>query len=101
MLHFMEHRRQQCFFGERIGADTLAKIIESRADYDGKSAIRLLSCSTGQGENCFAQRVANELGAIVEAPNDIIWARSDGTYTIGKSKYKNTGRMITFYPERK
>lgn len=89
------------FFGEKISADTLAKIIKSRADYDGKTAIRLLSCSTGQGENCFAQRLANKLGVIVEAPNDIIWARSDGTYTIGKTKYKNTGRMIVFHPERK
>lgn len=89
------------FYGERISANTLAEIIKSRSDYDGKSSIRLLSCSTGQGENCFAQRLANELGVTVEAPDDIIWARSDGTFTIGKTKYRNTGHMITFYPERK
>lgn len=86
------------FFGERISADTLAEIIKSRPDYDGRSSIRLLSCSTGQGENCFAQRLSSKLGVPVEAPDDIIWARSDGTFTIGKSKYKNTGHMITFYP---
>ena len=89
------------FYGERISANTLAEIIKSRLDYDGKSSIRLLSCSTGHGENCFAQRLANELGVSVEASDDIIWARSDGTFTIGKTKYKNMGHMITFYPERK
>lgn len=89
------------FYGERINADTLADIINSRHDYDGKSSIRLLSCNTGKGEKCFAQNLANKLGVAVEAPSDIIWARSDGTYTIGQTKYKNTGSMITFYPERK
>lgn len=89
------------FYGERIDADTLAKIIRTRKDYDGESAIRLLSCNTGKGESCFAQRLANRLGVPVEAPNDIIWARSDGTYTVGPTRYKNTGKMIKFYPERK
>lgn len=88
------------FYGERIDADTLAKIVKARNDYDKKSAIRLLSCNTGKGEDCFAQRLANKLGVSVEAPDDIIWARSDGTYTIGPTRYKNTGKMIKFYPER-
>ena len=42
-----------------------------------------------------------ELGVIVDAPNDIIWARSDKTYTIGPTRYRNTGEMKMFKPERK
>lgn len=87
-------------FGERTDAKTVAEILRNRKDYKGEP-IRLLSCSTGKGEDCFAQRLANELQVPIEAPNDIIWARSDKTYTIGPTKYRNTGEMITFYPEGK
>ena len=88
------------FFGERTDARTIAKILKLRNDYSG-GPIRLLSCSTGKGEDCFAQRLANELGVVVEAPDDVIWARSDKTYTIGPTRYKNTGSMKSFTPERK
>ena len=43
--------------------------------------------------------LANELGTIVEAPNDIIWARSDRTFTIVPTKYKNIRKLIKFYPK--
>lgn len=89
------------FYGERINAETLCKIIRTRKDYDGVSKVRLLSCNTGKGDRCFAQAIANKLGVPVEAPNDIIWVRPDGTFTVGPTKYKNTGKMITFEPERK
>ena len=88
------------FFGERTDAKTIAEILKQRKDYNG-GPIRLLSCSTGKGKDCFAQRLANELGVVVEAPDDVIWARSDKTYTIGPTKYKNTGAMKTFVPEGK
>lgn len=88
------------FFGERTDAKTIAEILRQRKDYNG-GPIRLLSCYTGKGEDCFAQRLANELGVVVEAPDDIIWARSDKTYTIGPTRYKNTGTMKSFVPEGK
>lgn len=88
------------FFGERTDAKTIAEILKKRKDYNGEP-IRLLSCSTGKSDDCFAQRLANELNVIVEAPNDIIWARSDKTYTIGPNKYKNTGKMVKFYPKKR
>ena len=88
------------FFGERTDAKTIAEILKQRKDYNG-GPIRLLSCSTGKGKDCFAQRLANELGVVVEAPDDVIWARSDKTYTIGPTIYKNTGAMKTFVPEVK
>lgn len=88
------------FFGERTDAKTIAEIIKNRKDYSG-GAIRLLSCSTGMGEDCFAQRLADELGVLVEAPNDIIWAFPNGKYTIGKSPLSNTGKMLKFNPRKK
>lgn len=51
--------------------------------------------------DCFTQRLANELGVNVTAPNDIILAFSNGTYSIGHNKYSRTGEMISFKPERK
>ena len=86
-------------FGERTDVKTIAEILRRREDYNGES-IRLLSCSTGKDENGFAQRLANELNVEVEAPNDIIWARSDKTYTIGPNRYKNTGEMKKFTPRK-
>lgn len=86
------------FFGERTDVKTIAEILRKREDYTG-TPVRLLSCSTGKGKDCFAQRLANELKVDVEAPDDIIWARSDRKYTIGPTKYRNTGEMITFHPE--
>lgn len=83
------------FYGKCINADTLADIIKTLTDYDGESNVRLLSCNTGKGEKCFVQSLDNKLGVSVEAPDDIIWARADGTFTIGPTKYKNTGQMIT------
>lgn len=88
------------FFGERADAKTIAEIIKNRKDYNGE-AIRLLSCSTGKGEDCFAQRLADELGVVIEAPNDIIWAFSNGKYSIGRGPLSNTGKMITFKPRKK
>ncbi len=88
------------FFGERTDAKTIAEIIKKRKDYN-KESVRLLSCSTGKGEECFAQRLSDELKVEVEAPNDTIWAFNDGSYTIGKSQYSNTGKMIKFTPRKK
>ena len=47
--------------------------------------VRLLSCETGKGEECFAQLLADELQVEVSAPNDILWARIDHSFTIGAS----------------
>ena len=88
------------FFGERTDAKTIAEIIKKRKDYN-KESVRLLSCSTGKGEECFAQRLADELKVEVEAPNDTIWAFKNGSYTIGKQQYSNTGKMIKFTPRKK
>lgn len=88
------------FFGERIDAYTLSQIVRQRKDYKLGMPVRLLSCSTGNTDNtgdCVAQIVANELGVIVEAPNDTLFAYEDGHMEIG---IRNQGEMVKFYPRK-
>ena len=58
--------------GQLITARDLAKIIHHKKDFSRQNGIRLLSCSTGKGENCFAQNLANALGCEVKAPCDVL-----------------------------
>lgn len=88
------------FFGEPIDAYLLANIIRNRKDYEKGTKIRLLSCNTGNTEStgdCVAQIVANELGVQVEAPTDIIYVFSDGSFEIGIT---DSGEMKLFYPRK-
>jgi len=91
--------------GNRILADsrTAANIIQHSAEYNGQN-IRLLSCSTGSTENGFAQNLANKLNVKVTAPNDLLWARPDGSTFIapklpnGMPDLSNLGRLVDFFP---
>ena len=88
------------FFGTPIDAYTLSQIIRQREDYNSGTAVRLLSCSTGNIDNtgdCVAQLVANELGVHVIAPTDTLYVDQEGRITIGK---RNTGTMKEFYPRK-
>lgn len=88
------------FFGEPIDAYLLANIIRNRKDYEKGTKIRLLSCNTGNTEStgdCVAQIVANELGVQVEAPTDIIYVFSDGSFEIGIT---DSREMKLFYPRK-
>lgn len=87
-------------FGKRIDAYTLSQIIRQRKDYKPGIPIRLLSCSTGNTDNtgdCVAQIVANELGVIVKAPDDILYIFENGRISIGN---QNKVKMRTFYPRK-
>ncbi len=89
--------------GERSDHRTLADVIRARRDYKPGTPIRLLACSTGRQDGdtpCIAQRLADELGVDVTAPNDILWVFPDGTLTIGPKMGHNTGRFITYRPRR-
>ena len=58
--------------------------------------IRLASCSTGKGDNSFAQQLSKELGVKVKAPDDdIYYIPEEGIMYIG-SKYRDVGRWRTF-----
>lgn len=88
---------------ERADARLIADVLRSRDDYHGEP-VRLLSCHTGRADErgeCFAQRLADELGAAVTAPDGMLWLYDDGSSTIGKRKGENTGSMVQFDPRRK
>lgn len=88
---------------ERADARLIADVLRSRDDYHGEP-VRLLSCHTGRADErgeCFAQRLADELGVTVTAPDGMLWLYDDGSFTIGKKKGANTGSMVQFDPRRK
>ena len=77
-----------CFGGNEPNMDprTLANLIKHHPDYNGEN-IRLFCCNTGninglQGEYCFAEELSNNLGVIVEAPDDLVYIRSNGTWYV-------------------
>lgn len=95
--------RQVQMYGSKVNANVLADAIKQRIDYHGEP-VWLFSCSTGCADaqgRCFAQSLADQLGVAVEAPDNPIWAYSDGSYTIGKQSEDNTGHMITYYPKKR
>lgn len=90
-------------YGKRANHKVVAEIIRNRKDYDSTKPVRLLSCSTGKADkngDCFAQRLADELGVTVRAPDDIIWVWSNGTYTIGEDPDITTGAFHDFEPRK-
>lgn len=83
----------------KIDQRRLAKYIKN-TEKEKVKAIRLISCNTGKLDNGFAQNLANKMHVPVKAPNDIIWAHSDGKLTIGPNAYTNTGKWRLFYPKK-
>ena len=58
--------------------------------------IRLASCSTGQGENSFAQQLSKLLGVRVKAPDDdVFYIPDEGIMYVG-SKFSNIGKWRLF-----
>lgn len=78
----------------------LAKFLKSDSGYS-KGNIRLISCSTGKESKGFAQNLANKMGVSVMAPSDTLYIYPNGKVVIGPNQFKNTGKWITYHPERK
>lgn len=92
-------------FGKKADHKVLADVIRQRDDYEEGAAVQLLSCSTGKatkdGSPCFAQRLADELGAEVRAPDDTLWVYSNGRVEVGAKEGDNTGQFKAFSPRGK
>ena len=57
---------------------------------------RLAACSTGKGDNSFAQQLSKELQIKVKAPDDdVYYIPEDGVLRIG-SEYRDIGKWRTF-----
>ncbi|MBQ7503114.1 hypothetical protein IJT93_10500 [bacterium] len=98
------HNGQKIIIDHRI----TASLLKHNKQYQGQG-IRLLSCSTGQLNNGFAQNLANKLNRPVKAPTDILWALPNGVYYVTAGKFMNgnyiedfryPGKFKTFYPQR-
>ncbi|MCC6556959.1 MAG: RHS repeat protein [Polyangiaceae bacterium] len=61
----------------------LAAIIKRQSDYTPGTPVRLNSCNVGRLPDGFAQQLANELNAPVNAPNRTVWANSSGGLWVG------------------
>lgn len=78
-----------------LNAKQLAEHLRETGKFHGQD-IRLASCSTGQGDNSFAQQLSKELGNRVLAPSDdIYYAPDEGTLFVG-SPYGNIGSWRLF-----
>lgn len=71
-------------------------VLELKSNGYVSGDIRLCSCSTGQGENSFAQQLSAKLGNKVKAPNDdLYYIPNEGILFVG-SEYTNTGAWRIF-----
>lgn len=78
-----------------LKANEFAVFLKEETTYRGGN-IRLASCSTGKGNNSFAQQLSKALGVTVKAPDDdVYYAPDEGTLFVG-SPYANTGRWRVF-----
>jgi hypothetical protein len=88
---------------------TMARLLEQQGVKAGDK-IRLLSCSTGEISNGFAQGLAHKLGVEVLAPTKILWANEFGQLTVAGAKgtgrsirinYNDLGKWKSFYSNQK
>lgn len=80
---------------KNYSAFEFAQFLRDSKKYNGGN-IKLLSCSTGKGNNSFAQQLSKELGIIVKAPDDdVYYAVEEGVAFVGAS-YTNTGKWRLF-----
>lgn len=88
-------------FGSVVDANTLARVITMRKDYDGKP-IRLLCCETGKmvDGTCFAKELSKLLQVDVHAPTEDIWVSTLGEIKIESKESGKKGFMKPFKYKR-
>lgn len=89
-------------FGSVVDANTLARVIIMRKDYDGKP-IRLLCCETGKMVNgtCFAKELSKLLQVDVLAPTEEFWVSTLGEIKIESKDSGKKGFMKPFKYKRR
>jgi hypothetical protein len=72
--------------GRDVGVDhrTLAKLLKRQKGCYNGQPIRLLSCSTGNAPDGFAQNLANKTNKEIIAPSNTVWAGDKGEFTISQ-----------------
>jgi hypothetical protein len=71
--------------GTRLSANALAQIIRSNRAWRPGMKVQLLACNTGRpvpGRPNIAQQLAKILGTQVQAPDNFVWFKTDGSYDI-------------------
>lgn len=97
---------------QSINAKQAADIIRRHPEFTGQP-IRLLSCNTGAKADGVAQQLANEVGVIVWAPENYLWAHDNGGFSIGpgewvgkpgarrfQAAYPHKGKFVPFAPQK-
>ncbi|MFE3446706.1 hypothetical protein ACFXNW_27065, partial [Nocardia sp. NPDC059180] len=92
---------------DELTAAELAELVRADPNWNGEP-IRLFSCETGQGEDPFAQHLADELGVTVHAPTELAWGYADGTSIVSSAhcdsdtctqpKWPPDGIWVRFHP---
>lgn len=77
-----------------LSVDDFVKVLKDNG-YKGGD-IRLASCSTGAGDNSFAQQLSAKLGVTVKAPDDDVYFLPDEGILFVGSPYGNTGKWRKF-----
>ncbi|MFG2771588.1 hypothetical protein [Streptomyces sp. NPDC048350] len=84
--------------GLSINAEELGAYLASdKSDWDGEP-IRLMSCETGQGEEPFAQELADNLGVPATAPTELAWSDSQGNSWVASGVFDEYGDMHSTWP---
>ncbi len=87
-----------------INARTAARMIRKMPGYKEGRPIRILACNAGARGKGFAQNLANKLGVTVYAPNNYLWANSNGNHFIAAKNSKGgpdkskMGKFVKFTP---
>jgi hypothetical protein len=74
--------------GRDVGVDhrTLAKLLKKQKGCYNDQPIRLLSCSTGNAPDGFAQNLANKTNKEVIAPSKTVWAGEKGELSVSSTE---------------
>ncbi|MBF6144937.1 ADP-ribosyltransferase [Nocardia nova] len=82
---------------ESLSARQLADLLRADPNWTNEP-IRLFSCETGQGDNPFAQQLANELGVTIVAPTELAWGYPNGSNVVSSLTVDHNGTEFPTWP---